>query len=75
MMTHLQQRYFIAFGIFIIGLAASSGYARTPHTTRAKSTHAQPAQTQDTAKPSDAASAPVPADSAQPPAPKPRAGC
>jgi D-alanyl-D-alanine carboxypeptidase (penicillin-binding protein 5/6) len=73
MMTHLQQRYFIAFGIFIIGLAASSGYARTPHTTRAKSSHAQPAQTQDSAKPTDTASAPVPPDSAQPPAPKPGA--
>jgi D-alanyl-D-alanine carboxypeptidase (penicillin-binding protein 5/6) len=75
MMKHLQQRYFTAFAVFFLALAAMPASARTPHTTRAKT--ATPAQTQ--AKDSSAAPAPaesaaaVPSDSAQPPAAKPGA--
>ena len=71
-MTHLQQRYFIAFVTLAIGLAATAGYARTPHTTRAKPHASQPAPAADAAKATESNSAPVP-DPAQPPAPKPGA--
>ena len=69
-MTHWQQRYFVAFFLFVATCAAVSPLAaRSPHTTRAKPT--PPAQTQNAA-PTDATAA-IPADSSQPPAPKPGA--
>jgi D-alanyl-D-alanine carboxypeptidase (penicillin-binding protein 5/6) len=75
MMMHLQQRYFAALAVLSLALAVTPVLARTPHTTRAKTT--PPAQTQakdssTTPVPAESAAA-VPADSAQPPGPRPGA--